>query len=78
MADRRFHALTCCLAAATVVGAVVISRPALKSAGPQDEWRAYGGNLAGTHYSAADQITRENVGKQLAQHFLVRISRFPP
>jgi glucose dehydrogenase len=26
-----------------------------------DEWRAYGGNLANTHYSSGSQITADNV-----------------
>ena len=28
---------------------------------PDREWRVYGGNLAGTHYSPLDQINRSNV-----------------
>ena len=62
MAVRRFHAVSWCLVGAAVLNAVVSSRLSLQSAGPQDEWRAYGAALASTHYSAADQITRQNVG----------------
>ena len=41
--------------------AVAATRVSLTSATPQGEWRAFGGDLASTHYSAADQITRDNV-----------------
>jgi quinoprotein glucose dehydrogenase len=50
------------VAACAIVTLVAASR--LRSADPpKAEWRAYAGNLAGTRYSPADQINKDNVSR---------------
>ena len=45
--------------AAALVSTVVVTRISLMSAGSKGEWLAFGGDLASTHYSPADQITKD-------------------
>src|ERR1700682_2427632 len=55
--------LVLCLAGATIklVGQARV---------PNREWRTYGADLANTHYSPLDQITKDNFGKlQVAWRF---------
>src|ERR1035441_6931792 len=47
--------------------------------GKEREWRVYGGNSAGWHYSPLDQINRSNVGKlQVAWTYHTGDSRLKP
>lgn len=76
---RRFlkQSATSVIAASGLPGRISAFPPA--GVNPAHEWRVYGGNLAGTHFSPLDQINRSNVDKlQVAWTYHTGDSRLKP